>query len=268
MGLQTVLCGKRLGWFIPYRYAASVTEPDGYPALEPFFDAAQPAFEAVLDNIDDYADELEVIGTEPSPQPRWRQGWFPRLDAAAAYTMVRDRQPRQILEIGSGHSTRFMARAVSDGDLSTRIISIDPAPRASINKIGVEHVASTLHRADSKIFDSLVAGDFLFVDSSHIMMPGTDVDYLINDIWPRLPPGVIFHAHDILLPDGYPAHWRWRGYNEQLAIAPLIVGNAARLLFASRFAITRMKARVDQGVIGRLDLYDGAIETSLWLEKS
>ena len=267
MGLATVLCCKRLGWFIPYRYADTVSDPDGYPALEPLFKAAEPDFENFLSNIDGYAVELEAIGKEPAPQPRWLQGWFPRLDAAAAYTMVRNRQPSQILEIGSGHSTRFMARAVSDGGLSTRIVSIDPMPRASISDIGIEHVESTLHGADSQLFESLTTGDFLFVDSSHIMMPGTDVDYLINDVWPRLPGGVILHIHDILLPDGYPASWQRRGYNEQSAIAPLIVGNAAKLIFSSRFATTRMKVKVEQGVIGRLDLLDGAIETSLWLEK-
>ncbi len=267
MGLATVLGGKPFGWFIPYRYAATVSPPDGYPALEILFDVARPAFAAFFDKIDAYADELEAIGRDAAPQPRWHQGWFPRLDAAAAYTMVRDRQPGTILEIGSGHSTRFMARAVVDGGLSTRIIAIDPAPRAPIADINVEHISNTLAEADSSFFDGLSGGDFLFVDSSHILMPGTDVDYLINDVWPRLPAGVVVHIHDILLPDGYPPEWQWRGYNEQSAVAPLISGNAARLLFASRFAATRMVERVDQGVIARLDLFDGAIESSLWVEK-
>lgn len=267
MGLATVLGAARQGWFIPYRYAATVTEPDGYPALEPVFENARPDFLRFLDRIDSYTDALLAIGDEPAPQPRWRQGWFPRLDGAAAYTMVRDRAPATILEIGSGHSTRFMARAVADGGLSTRIVAIDPAPRASIADIGVEHVAATLHAAAPGLFENLTRGDILFIDSSHILMPGTDVDYLLNTVWPRLPAGVIVHIHDILLPDGYPAGWAWRGYNEQSAVAPLVAGKAAKLLFASRFAATRMADRVNKSVAGRLELFDGAVETSLWIEK-
>ena len=267
MGLQTVLGGKRRGWFIPYRYAATVSEPAGYPALEPVFDAARSRFSDFFDRMEMYADALVAFGNDPAPQPRWRQGWFPRLDAAAAYTMVRDRKPRNILEIGSGHSTRFMARAVSDGSLETRIVAVDPAPRAAIVGIGVEHIASTLNDADPAHFDGLAPGDILFIDSSHILMPGTDVDYLLNTVWPRLPTGVIVHIHDILLPDGYPAEWEWRGYNEQSAVAPLIAGEAAKLLFASRFAATRMADRMNSGIVGRLELFDGAIETSLWIEK-
>ena len=51
MGLATVLCCKRLGWFIPYRYADTVSDPDGYPALEPFFKAAEPNFENFLNKF-------------------------------------------------------------------------------------------------------------------------------------------------------------------------------------------------------------------------
>ena len=54
------------------------------------------------------------------------------------------------------------------------------------------------------MFEELGAGDILFIDSSHIAMPGTDVDRLFLDVLPRLPSGVLVHVHDILLPDAYP----------------------------------------------------------------
>lgn len=268
MGLSTVLRSRSQGWFIPYRYAGTVAEPAGYPALEPLFEAAAPVFAAFLAEIDRHATALEAIGTDAAPQPRWNQGWFPRLDAAAAYTMVRNRKPSRIVEIGSGHSTRFMARALADGGLETQIVAIDPEPRAAIAGPGVRHVAATLHQADPAEIAALVPGDILFIDSSHILMPGTDVDHLLNTVWPTLPPGVLVHIHDILLPDGYPEIWSWRGYNEQSALAPLLTGGSAKLLFASHYAATRMTASVDAMVADRLPLIGGAIETSLWVEKS
>jgi hypothetical protein len=98
-------------------------------------------------------------------------------------------------------------------------------------------------------------------------MPGTDVDYLLNMAWPDLPPGVLVHIHDILLPDGYPDSWSWRGYNEQSAVAPLLAGNGANLLFAAHYVATRMTEAVDATVLRLLPLNADAIETSLWIEK-
>lgn len=268
MGLATLAGSRPQGWFIPYRYAGTVAEPAGYPALEPIFADAEPVFAAFLGDIDEFAAALETIGPDDPPQPRWNQGWFPRLDAAAAYAMVRTRQPARIVEVGSGHSTRFMVRAAADGALGTGIVAIDPAPRAAIADLGVRHVAATLHEADPAIIAALGPGDILFIDSSHILMPGTDVDYLLNAVWPSLPPGVLVHIHDMLLPDGYPAAWTWRGYNEQSAVAPLLTAGAAKPLFAAHYAATRMTAAVDATVVGRLPLIGGAIETSLWIEKS
>lgn len=268
MGLGTLFGVRRRGWFVPHRYASSVTAPDSYPELEPLFAAARPVFDAVLDAVDSYAAELEAIGPDDPPQPRWNQSWFPRLDAAAAYALVRARKPARIVEVGSGHSTRFMARAIADGRLATRVTAIDPAPRAVIGALDIAHVAATVQDAPRAPFAALEDGDILFIDSSHIAMPGSDVDLLLNRIWPALPAGVLVHIHDILLPDGYPPEWDWRGYNEQQAVAPLLTGRGAKLVFSSRYAVTRMADRVDRTVAGRLPIPDGAMETSLWLEKA
>ena len=267
MGLATILGVRPQGWFIPYRYAASAVPPPNYPELEPKFAAAESDFAATLDAIDAFSEDLLRIGNDAPPQPRWTQSWFPRLDAAAAYAMVRTRAPARIVEVGSGHSTRFMARAIKDAGLATKIVAIDPAPRATIAALGIEHVAATVQTASNTPFEALRPGDVLFVDSSHVLMPGSDVDHLLNRVWPSLPAGVLVHVHDILLPDAYPAAWTWRGYNEQSAVAPLVSSGAARLLFASHYVATRMTERVARSVVARLPLPDGAFETSLWLEK-
>lgn len=153
MGLATLFGGRPGGWFVPYRYAHTVDAPVAYPELEPVFAAAEPRFAEMLRAIDRHAASLEAIGDAPPPQPRWAQGWFPRLDAATAYTIVRDRAPARIVEIGSGHSTRFMARAIADGGLATRLTAIDPAPRADIAALEINHVRATAHSADIALFE-------------------------------------------------------------------------------------------------------------------
>ena len=171
---------------------------------------------------------------------RWNQDWFPRLDAAAAYAIVRRHTPRRIVEIGSGHSTRFMARAVADGGLATGSSASIPRRAPPSRARRCTHVHSGAGRGRPGLFEGLAAGDILFIDSSHIAMPGTDVDRLFLDVLPRLPSGVLLHVHDILLPDAYPPEWEWRGYNEQIVVGALLQGGGWDLVFASRYAATRL----------------------------
>ena len=267
MGLLTLMPGPPKGWFIPYRYASTVTSPHMYSALEPVFKSVERDFRVFLDEIDSYKADFAVIGIDPPPQPRWQQGWFPRLDAAAAYTMVRKHRPDRIVEIGSGHSTRFFARAVQDGGFNCEIISIDPEPRANLCGLDVVQIRSTCQQADDAIFSALTRGDVLFMDSSHILMPGSDVDYFLNHIWHIICSGVIVHIHDVMLPDGYPEAWHWRGYNEQSAIAPLISSAQASLLFSSNYVVTRMLDDFYASSVFSLPMLEGAVDTSLWLLK-
>lgn len=270
MGLTTVLGLARRGFFIPYRYAAEVSSSGRgkpYRAVDQLFAASRGAFEEVLGLVDGYAAELGAIGGAPPPQPRWDQDWFPRLDAAVAYALVRRHEPRRVVEVGSGHSTRFIARAVADGGLETEVSAIDPAPRAALDGLAVARIRATAQRAGRDAFAALAEGDMLVVDSSHVLMPGSDVDFLLNCVLPELPAGVLVHFHDVFLPWDYPAEWVWRGYNEQQAIAALLLGARYDVVFASRYVATEMGEAVRRTVVADLPLVAGAHESGLWLRK-
>ena len=270
-GLATVLGLAKRGFFIPYRYADTLPPPGARPpyrAIEALFDAHRAAFVALIDGLGGYADAFAAIGPDDPPAPRWNQDWFPRLDAAVAYALVRRGAPARIVEVGSGHSTRFMARAVADGGLATRITAIDPAPRATLDGLDVEIIRKPVHEAGAAPFADLAAGDVLFIDSSHILMPGSDVDWLFNHLLPTLPAGLRVHIHDVFLPDDYPAGWDWRGYSEQLGVAAMLLAGGYRPLFASHYATTSLAAALAESAVARLPLSAGAYETSLWLEKT
>ncbi|HUQ74233.1 MAG TPA: class I SAM-dependent methyltransferase [Burkholderiales bacterium] len=216
----------------------------------------------VLAWIEDLAADLETIGRQPPPAPRWNQDWFPRLDAAAAYAIVRNTRPRRILEVGSGHSTRFLARAVADGGLQTQITAIDPEPRASIDGLAVTCLRLPVQSAPPELFDALREGDVLFIDSSHQVKAGSDVEFLLERALPRLASGVRLHFHDIFLPDDYPTDWEWRRYNEQQAVAALLAGG-----YRQEFSSHQARKGALNGVLARLPLVPGARESSLWLRK-
>jgi len=262
LGLPTVLGLKPGGWFIPHRYAPLLPPPGAqppYPVIEALFESNQATFTAMIDLLDTHAAELERLG------PLLDQAWFPSLDAAMGYVLVRERKPRHIIEIGSGHSTRVLAKASAG---LGEITAIDPAPRADIAGLpGVTIVPSTLQAAPASLFDAMLPGDMLFIDSSHILMPGSDVDFLFNRVLPRLPAGALVHIHDIYLPFDYPAMWGWRNYNEQQGVVPLLTSGAYTPLFSSVWAERRLTDRLARSVVARLKRPPDALAASLWLEK-
>lgn len=266
MGLQTVLGLRAQGFFAPYRYAESIMPPAGYPELEAAFAAG--GLSETLERIEGAVGRIAAVDG-PAPEPRWGQSWFPRLDAAAAYALVLQARPARIVEVGSGHSTRFLARAARDlptGGAPVRITCIDPAPRASLVGLAVEWRREVLSTGHLPLFAALGPGDIAFFDSSHLLWPGTDVDLILNRILPALAPGVLVHIHDVFLPDPYPADWAWRGYTEQLGLAGYLTSPGWELAWASHYARTRMAA-AERPAIAALPLVEGAQESSLWLRR-
>jgi predicted O-methyltransferase YrrM len=232
--------------------------------IEALFAASRARFAQFLETIDAYAAALARIGDNRPPEPRWDQVWFPRLDACAAYVMVRTAKPARIVEIGAGHSTRFLARAIRDEGLDARLTAIDPDPRASLAGLDIEWIARTVQET---ALPPLAAGDILFIDSSHVHAPASDVAVLLEAVFPALAAGVLVHVHDIFLPDPYPAQWAYRRYNEQEKVAELLDTGAAAPLFASRYVATHMADALAASAVARLPLAADAFENSLWLRK-
>ncbi len=242
-----------------------------YPALTPLFAAAERSFRAVLAAAEGHAADFArilrggpgLVGERPA---RFEQEWFPRLDAVAAYTMVREARPARILEIGCGHSSRFMAQAIADGGLCTDFACVDPRPRAPLAGLPLRHAARPFGPEDAAAAAGFGPGDIVFIDSSHAVEEGGEIDRLLLDVLPRLPAGALVHVHDVFLPDGYPAAWAGRRYNEQTAVGALLGGGGWEIVFASRYVATRT-ALLAGTAVDALPLAPGAPEVSLWLRK-
>jgi hypothetical protein len=272
LGLPTVLGLKPRGFFVPCRYAGAVPPPGQRPvsaAVEARLRERAGCFARVVRCLERYRPALLSIAADaPPPAPRWRQTWFPGLDGAVAYAIVRRLRPRRLIEVGSGHSTRFFARAAADGGGTTHIVAIDPAPRAALSGLAVDIVPRTVQAAGLAAFAALGAGDVLSIDSSHLLMPGSDVDLLLNHVLPALPPGVIVHFHDVFLPDDYPPRWSWRNYNEQLGIAALLSDRRWRIVWSSHYVRSRWPDLLGGTVVADLPCPEDAVESSLWLWKA
>jgi hypothetical protein len=160
--------------------------------------------------------------TQPSRDNRFFSG----LDALALYGLLTTKRPSLYLEIGSGNSTRFAYRAITDSGLRTRIISIDPHPRAEMNSLADTILRAPLETVDQEIFRELHPGDILFFDGSHYALPNSDVVTFFLEILPALPSGVLVHIHDIRLPYDYPPKLYRHWYGEQYILAMYLLSKS------------------------------------------
>lgn len=166
--------------------------------------------------------KIDVRCAENEGDPLYINDFLPGLDCISLYCLLAEIQPKTYVEVGSGNSTKFAKRSVRDNNLTTRIVSVDPHPRAEIDKLCDEVIREPLENLDLAIFDSLQAGDMVFVDGSHRAFMNSDVTVFFIDILPRLARGVYVHLHDIWWPVDYPGEWRDRYYNEQYLLGALL----------------------------------------------
>jgi hypothetical protein len=211
----------------------------GYPITRPDdearpFDALTIAFErdiefmrASVNELLPYFSELEDVPCERTDDetPYWNNGYFTGTDASLAYAMVRRRRPGRIIEIGSGSSTKFMRRAIVKNGGGTHLTSIDPFPRAGIDRLCDGVIRTSLQDAPLETFDELRIGDILFFDGSHMVLPGSDCVQFFLRVLPNIPPGVFVQVHDIYLPFGYPKDFQPRYYSEQYLLGAFLLGN-------------------------------------------
>ena len=179
-------------------------------------------FCSLRDSLSQIPDQSTLEAVEPCWGP---QRYFSSLDAVALYGMLLEFRPQKFVEVGSGYSTKFARRAIHDHSLRTRITSVDPAPRAEIDKLCDSVIRRPLEELDLSIFDELEPGDFLFIDSSHRTFSNSDVTVVFMDVLPRLRPGVVVHFHDIFWPYDYLPEWSDRWYSEQYLLGAYLLGD-------------------------------------------
>lgn len=196
------------------------------------FGARDAAFRSEVVDLASYVDDLAAVPATgvDGPEPCWINEWLVGLDTVSLYGYTRLRGPARYVEIGSGQSTKVVARARRDAGVATHITSIDPHPRAEVDALCDEIVRRPLELADLEtVFDGLAAGDIVFFDGSHRVFPNSDCVAFFLDVLPELPPGVLVGIHDIYLPDDYPDTFLGAWWSEQYTLAALLLAEPSWL---------------------------------------
>jgi len=186
----------------------------------------------------DFFDEYRTFALRDQDTSRGRFrfgcGSIESVDAEVLYAMVRRFRPKRLIEIGTGYSTIISMEAVvrnaRDG-FPCEMISIDPfAPDDLLTELPLPLTVLRKRVQEVPItrFSELQSDDVLFIDSTHVCKIGSDVQFELLEVLPRLNPGVVVHIHDIFLPLDYPEEWvrsRHRFWNEQYLLQAFLCGN-------------------------------------------
>jgi predicted O-methyltransferase YrrM len=218
-----------------------------------------------------YQEEYSQFPLAPTECPHafyFENGRFSGTDALVLYCMIRHFRPNRIIEVGAGFSSRLSAQAlVANGH--GELICIEPYPDEVIGR-GFPGLSKLIQEKVQNLgpafFEQLGSGDVLFIDSSHIVKVGGDVDFLFLEVLPRLRPGVLVHVHDVFFP--YPGRKSFyvqdrRFWTEQALQAFLIFNRTYEVLFCNSYLSSRHLQRM-RDVFPRSPWHGGG---SFWMRR-
>lgn len=196
-----------------------------------------------------YVSEYDAFPLEPTATPHefyYNNNYFRCVDPEILYCIIRRFRPRRIIEIGSGLTTYLSAQAIRRnreqyGD-SCALTAIEPFANETLRAgfPGLDRLrAVAVQEVPLAFFEELGENDVLFIDSSHVLRIGSDVQYEVLEIVPRLKKGVLVHFHDIFFPREYPQEWvlrRHRFWTEQYLVQAFLAFNDSfRIVWAGTF---------------------------------
>lgn len=230
--LYRFLNPKTQTFFSEYKVDMKPRYGHGLPPHKELYDIVnehRQTYSKLIDQALSYKEkiwEIKELKNETDPKkPGWNNKFLPGLDIVAIYTLLSEIKPKKYVEIGSGNSTKVAYKAKQEQNLDTEIISIDPMPRAEIDALANQVIRKPFENIDLKMLEDLEAGDILFVDNSHRILPNSDSMVFFMEILPRLKKGVIVHIHDIYIPYDYPQFMCDRFYTEQYGLSFFLLAN-------------------------------------------
>ena len=206
-----------------------------------------------------------------------RNGTFSTVDAEILYSFIRYFKPKKIIEIGSGKSTFLSAQAIIknknlDSTYTCNFLTIDlNMPKVIENGFpGLTRVINKeVQDVSMSEFTDLKENDILFIDSSHILKTGSDVQYEYLEILPKLNKGVIIHAHDIFIPSEYPKDFiykRHEFWTEQYLVQAFLMFNKDfEILWAGNYMNLKYPEKLESAFKTYIKHHSWPV--SLWMRK-
>jgi hypothetical protein len=166
----------------------------------------------------------------------YQNGFFSYSDAVLLHCLIGYFRPQRAVEIGCGFSSAALLdinERIAGGRIQCTFVDPDSDRLFSLLKPGDLQKHSFVTRPVQELpvstFQNLAPNDILFVDSSHVLKTGSDVNFILFEILPRLNKGVLIHFQDVFYPFEYPKEWavEGRAWNELYAVRAFLSFNTA-----------------------------------------
>lgn len=144
---------------------------------------------------------------EKAIQENGEDAGYGPIEADFLYCFVRRHQPRKVVQVGCGVSSSLILQAAKDAGYAVDLVCVEPYPMPFLINADREGrlrlIQEKAQKVDMEVFTSLQPGDMLFIDSTHTVKVGSEVNRIILEVLPRVPAGVFVHFHDIYFPYDY-----------------------------------------------------------------
>jgi predicted O-methyltransferase YrrM len=197
--------------------------------------SALPGVDISADQQLVFASKLANSLNEPLPGPRYYpdNSQFGPADGAVYRAILNELRPARVVEVGSGFSTAVLLDEADRSQLDVEVTCIEPYPQRLLGLMrDSDRERVTLHRKPVQdvpldVYNQLGSGDILFIDSTHVVKAGSDVNWLFLRVLPQLNEGVVVHIHDIFWPFEYPKTWlcERRDWTEDYLLHAFLIGN-------------------------------------------
>lgn len=235
----TMRAAKAQGYqLVPRHYYSPI--PFDTPRAE--WDRRSPMAGIAFD-LDAQIEWLELVTANAAGWTAPDSPMYGPVDAELLYGAMKELDPSRVVELGSGTSSAIIRQAL---DRPHDIYDPVPNDRTTLNVHRVSAVDVPL-----AVFRALRAGDVLFVDTTHTVKTGGDVNRIVLDFLPELAEGVVVHIHDIFLPYEYPHEWAVEGrlWAEQYLVQAFLIDNPRwRVLCGANAVAQEFPERVEAAI--------------------
>jgi hypothetical protein len=162
------------------------------------------------------------------------------IEADFLFCFIYSKRPKRVVQVGCGVSTAVMMLASQEADYELEITCIEPYPTEFLkkyNQLGkLTLISEKAQKVPLNILTDLGENGLLFIDSTHTVKPGSEVNRLILEVLPQLKPGSYVHFHDIYFPYDYKRELLTKDLffpNESVLLHAFLINNHSYLLKTS-----------------------------------
>ena len=261
------------------------TDPNVVKVLETFSDLELPQHSGICLDVDAMKCTMKRLARHYGRLPYtsvkhsdhqyyYENPSFSYGDAIILALMMLEFRPKRLVEVGSGFSSCAIID-MNDKELKEEVelTFIDPYPETLLALLPAHShyrgniVSRPVQDVPLEVFQQLSENDILFIDSSHVAKMGSDVNFLVFNIFPILNPGVLIHIHDIPYPFEYSPNWiiqENRSWNEVYLIRAFLQFNDAfDIVFYNHLATRNFPDKL----LKHLPLFLKNGGASLWMKR-